>query len=128
MSKPVEGPSGKQDHVTEEVDVQNLTGKSTKISKSTAEKIIKSKPVWVSSVQAAPKRIPLIAGLFDLLILDEVFDGSLDEDGTGDFLKILHSLGNDSNVFVISHKGEVLYDKFKNMIKFEKHKNFSRIV
>ena len=57
--------------LTEEVDVQNLTGKSTKISKSTAEKIIKSKPVWVSSVQAAPKRIPLIAGLFDLLILDE---------------------------------------------------------
>ena len=48
--------------------------------------------------------------------------------GTGDFLKILHSLGNESNVFVISHKGEVLYDKFKNMIKFEKHKNFSRIV
>tara|TARA_B100001564_G_scaffold356654_1_gene371274 strand:- start:41 stop:1753 length:1713 start_codon:yes stop_codon:yes gene_type:complete len=64
----------------------------------------------------------------NLLILDEVFDGSLDEDGTGDFLKILHSLGNDSNVFVISHKGEVLYDKFKHMIKFEKHKNFSRIV
>ena len=64
----------------------------------------------------------------NLLILDEVFDSSLDEDGTGDFLKILHSLGNESNVFVISHKGEVLYDKFKNMIKFEKHKNFSRIV
>ena len=64
----------------------------------------------------------------NLLILDEVFDSSLDEDGTSDFLKILHSLGNESNVFVISHKGEVLYDKFKNMIKFEKHKNFSRIV
>jgi len=64
----------------------------------------------------------------NLLILDEVFDSSLDEDGTSDFLKILHSLGNESNVFVISHKGEVLYDKFKSMIKFEKHKNFSRIV
>jgi DNA repair exonuclease SbcCD ATPase subunit len=64
----------------------------------------------------------------NLLILDEVFDSSLDEDGTGDFLKILNSLGNESNVFVISHKGEILYDKFKNMIKFEKHKNFSRIV
>ena len=64
----------------------------------------------------------------NLLILDEVFDSSLDEDGTSDFLKILHSLGNESNVFIISHKGEVLYDKFKNMIKFEKHKNFSRIV
>jgi len=64
----------------------------------------------------------------NLLILDEVFDSSLDEDGTSDFLKILHSLGIGSNVFVISHKGEVLYDKFKNMIKFEKYKNFSKIV
>ena len=64
----------------------------------------------------------------NLLVLDEVFDSSLDEDGTSDFLKILHSLGKESNVFIISHKGEVLYDKFKNMIKFEKHKNFSRIV
>ena len=64
----------------------------------------------------------------NLLILDEVFDSSLDEDGTSDFLKIIHSLGNASNVFVISHKGEVLYDKFKHTIKFEKVKNFSRIV
>ena len=64
----------------------------------------------------------------NLLILDEVFDSSLDEDGTSDFLKIIHSLGNDSNVFVISHKGEILYDKFKHIIKFEKIKNFSRIV
>ena len=64
----------------------------------------------------------------NLLILDEVFDGSLDEDGTSDFLKILNNLGTESNVFVISHKGEILYDKFKHMIKFEKHKNFSRIV
>ena len=64
----------------------------------------------------------------NLLILDEVFDSSLDEDGTSDFLKIIHSLGSASNVFVISHKGEILYDKFKHMIKFEKIKNFSRIV
>ena len=64
----------------------------------------------------------------NLLILDEVFDSSLDEDGTSDFLKIIHSLGNASNVFVISHKGEILYDKFKHIIKFEKVKNFSRIV
>jgi len=64
----------------------------------------------------------------NLLILDEVFDSSLDEDGTSDFLKIIHSLGSDSNVFVISHKGEILYDKFKHIIKFEKIKNFSRIV
>ena len=64
----------------------------------------------------------------NLLILDEVFDSSLDEDGTSDFLKIIHSLGSASNVFVISHKGEILYDKFKHMIKFQKIKNFSRIV
>ena len=64
----------------------------------------------------------------NLLILDEVFDSSLDEDGTSDFLKIIHSLGNASNVFVISHKGEILHDKFKHIIKFEKIKNFSRIV
>ncbi|MBT3281408.1 MAG: AAA family ATPase [Cryomorphaceae bacterium] len=64
----------------------------------------------------------------NLLILDEVFDSSLDEDGTSDFLKIIHSLGGESNVFVISHKGEILYDKFKHVIKFEKFKNFSRIV
>jgi len=64
----------------------------------------------------------------NLLILDEVFDSSLDEDGTSDFLKIIHSLGNASNVFVISHKGEILYDKFQHMIKFQKVKNFSRIV
>ena len=61
----------------------------------------------------------------NLLILDEVFDSSLDEDGTSDFLKILHSLGNESNVFVISHKGEVLYDKFKNMIKFKNIKTLA---
>ena len=47
---------------------------------------------------------------------------------TGDFLKILHSLGNESNVFIISHKGEILYDKFKHIIKFEKIKNFSKIL
>ena len=64
----------------------------------------------------------------NLLILDEVFDSSLDEDGTSDFLKIIHALGGDSNVFVISHKGEILHDKFKHIIKFEKIKNFSRIV
>ena len=64
----------------------------------------------------------------NLLILDEVFDSSLDEDGTSDFLKIIHSLGSASNVFVISHNGEILYDKFKHMIKFQKIKNFSRIV
>ena len=64
----------------------------------------------------------------NLLIMDEVFDSSLDSTGTEEFLKILNNLTNDTNVFVISHKGDQLYDKFHSVIKFEKHKNFSRIV
>ena len=63
----------------------------------------------------------------NLLILDEVFDASLDNNGCDEFLKILHQLGNDQNVFVISHKGDILSDKFRSTIRFEKHKNFSRI-
>ena len=63
----------------------------------------------------------------NLLVLDEVFDSSLDDTGTQEFLKILYTLGKDQNVFVISHKGDVLQDKFNNIIKFEKIKGFSRI-
>ena len=63
----------------------------------------------------------------NLLILDEVFDASLDNNGCDEFLKLLHQLGNDQNVFVISHKGDILTDKFRSTIRFEKHKNFSRI-
>jgi len=63
----------------------------------------------------------------NLLILDEVFDSSLDGAGTDEFLKILHNLTSDVNVFIISHKGDQLYDKFHSVIKFEKHKNFSRM-
>jgi DNA repair exonuclease SbcCD ATPase subunit len=63
----------------------------------------------------------------NLLIMDEVFDSSLDNTGTEEFLKILESLTVDTNVFVISHKGDQLYDKFHSVIKFEKTKNFSRI-
>jgi hypothetical protein len=62
----------------------------------------------------------------NLLILDEVFDASLDANGCEEFLKLIHSL-EDANVFVISHKGDILQDKFRSTIKFEKHKNFSRI-
>ena len=62
----------------------------------------------------------------NLLILDEIFDSSLDGTGTDDFLKILNTF-HDQNVFVISHKGDSLYDKFRSIIKFEKVKNFSRI-
>ena len=64
----------------------------------------------------------------NLLILDEVFDSSLDANGTEEFLKIINQLAGKQNTFIISHKGDVLFDKFKNVIKFEKYKNFSRIV
>ena len=64
----------------------------------------------------------------NLLILDEVFDASLDTNGCDEFLKLLHQLGIDTNIFVISHKGDILYDKFHSQIRFEKTKNFSRIV
>ena len=64
----------------------------------------------------------------NLLILDEVFDSSLDTNGTDEFLKILNHLTGNQNVFIISHKGDVLFDKFKDIIKFEKYKDFSRIV
>ena len=63
----------------------------------------------------------------NLLILDEVFDSSLDTNGTEELMKILHML-EDVNLFVISHKGDILQDKFANTIKFDKVKNFSRIV
>jgi DNA repair exonuclease SbcCD ATPase subunit len=63
----------------------------------------------------------------NLLIMDEVFDSSLDGFGTDEFLKIIRYVIKDANIFVISHKAE-LHDKFKNVIKFDKVKGFSRIV
>ncbi len=63
----------------------------------------------------------------NLLIMDEVFDSSLDASGTDEFLKLLKELTSDTNVFIISHKGDTLIDKFTNVIKFEKVKSFSRI-
>ena len=63
----------------------------------------------------------------NLLIMDEVLDGSLDQTGTDEFLKIINELTADSNVFIISHKGDSLYDKFDHVLKFEKVKNFSQI-
>ena len=63
----------------------------------------------------------------NLLMLDEIFDSSLDGSGTDEFLKSLNTLG-DENVFVISHKQDALADKFRSTIKFEKVKNFSHIV
>jgi DNA repair exonuclease SbcCD ATPase subunit len=63
----------------------------------------------------------------NLLILDEVFDSSLDVGGTEEFLKLMYDIGNDTNVFVISHKGDQLFDKFRSVVRFEKKNNFSRI-
>lgn len=63
----------------------------------------------------------------NLLILDEVFDSSLDSSGTEELMKILHMLEG-VNLFVISHKGDILQDKFANVIRFEKVNNFSRMV
>lgn len=64
----------------------------------------------------------------NLLIMDEVFDSSLDGAGTEEFMKILNNLTQDTNTFIISHKGDQLADKFTNILKFEKHKNFSRMI
>ena len=64
----------------------------------------------------------------NLLILDEVFDASLDAVGCDEFLKLLGTLSQDTNVFVISHKGDILADKFRSVIRFDKIKNFSQMV
>jgi len=63
----------------------------------------------------------------NLLILDETFDSSLDHEGVDNLLKILYTLGDDTNIFVISHKGEILDGKFNAKIEFKKEKNFSKM-
>jgi len=63
----------------------------------------------------------------NLLILDEIFDSSLDSSGTDEFMRILHTTMEKENVFVISHKGDTLIDKFPRVMKFEKYKNFTRM-
>jgi len=64
----------------------------------------------------------------NLLILDEVFDSSLDNNGTDYVMSLLDTLGEETNVFVISHKGDQLFDKFRSLIKFEKKNNYSELV
>jgi DNA repair exonuclease SbcCD ATPase subunit len=64
----------------------------------------------------------------NLLILDEVFDSSLDSMGTDEFMKLLYNLGKKVNVFIISHRTDQLSDKFEHTITFEKKNNFSRII
>jgi DNA repair exonuclease SbcCD ATPase subunit len=63
----------------------------------------------------------------NLLIMDEIFDSSLDAGGTDEFLKIIKELTSDTNIIIISHKTDQLLDKFTNVIRFEKTKNFSRV-
>ena len=64
----------------------------------------------------------------NLLVLDEIFDSSLDSTGIEDFLGILNALGDDTHAFVISHKGDQILDKFGRVIAIEKEQNFSKIV
>ena len=64
----------------------------------------------------------------NLLILDEILDGSLDANGTDEFLKIIKTLTDDTNTYIISHKQDQLIDKFDKVYRFEKQKNFSRMV
>ena len=64
----------------------------------------------------------------NLLVLDEIFDSSLDTSGTDEFMRILYTTMAKENVFVISHKGDTLIDKFPRVMKFEKYKNFTRMV
>lgn len=63
----------------------------------------------------------------NLLLLDEIFDSSLDTAGTDYFLNLMNTFGENSNIFVISHKGDQLFDKFRSVIKFEKRNDFSVI-
>jgi chromosome segregation ATPase len=63
----------------------------------------------------------------NLLILDETFDSSLDVDGVDSLTKILDTLEDGSNVFIISHKGDVLENKFRSKIEFIKERNFSKV-
>lgn len=64
----------------------------------------------------------------NLLIFDEIFDSSLDVDGTDEFLKIMLDISSDTNCFVISHKTDQLIDKFQKVIRFDKRQNFSKMV
>jgi DNA repair exonuclease SbcCD ATPase subunit len=64
----------------------------------------------------------------NLLILDEILDGSLDANGTDEFLKIIKTLTDDTNTYIISHKQDQLIDKFDKVYRFEKHRNFSRLL
>jgi len=63
----------------------------------------------------------------NILLLDEVFDSSLDVNGTEFVMQLLNTIGDDTSVFVISHKGDQLFDKFRSVVRFEKRQNYSVI-
>ena len=63
---------------------------------------------------------------FISFILDEIFDSSLDGQGTEDFFKIVRTMPKE-NIFIISHKGDILFDKFTNIVKFQKEHNFTQL-
>jgi energy-coupling factor transporter ATP-binding protein EcfA2 len=63
----------------------------------------------------------------NLLIMDEILDGSLDLEGADQFFDLIDSLDNNTNIVVISHRGDQLGDKFDRTLKFEKKKNFTRM-
>jgi len=64
----------------------------------------------------------------NLLLLDEIFDSSLDTAGTDYFLNLMNTFGENANIFVISHKGDQLFEKFRSVVKFEKRNDFSVII
>jgi len=64
----------------------------------------------------------------NLLVLDEILDGSLDNNGVEETMKLIDSFESEANIFVISHKADILADKFKEVVRFEKINSFSRIV
>jgi DNA repair exonuclease SbcCD ATPase subunit len=64
----------------------------------------------------------------NLLIFDEVFDGSLDINGTEEFMKLINMMNDNTNIFVITHKSDQMIDKFKHTIRFGKVKNFSQVI
>ena len=64
----------------------------------------------------------------NLLILDEVFDSSLDAIGMEELMKLINSVSNGSNIYIISHKSDQLVDKFQHLVTFEKSHNFSKMI
>ena len=111
-----------------ELSVNHLLGIKY-LKEEDIELIFKTADHFKEVINRPIKKVPSLRDITiaNLLILDEIFDSSLDATGTDEFLKILNTLGNE-NVFVISHKQDVLADKFRSTIRFNKERNFSHVV